>query len=149
VTVTVTDSGGRANTTAFDWISAPTTQVTPVNEQSGLCLSTSSASGDLVQVACDVEPTRRWTLEASAYGGYQLLNARTGACMKVVSASGDPGAHVEQQSCSNHPAWTWRTVPVGTSFRLQNLRSGLCLAMESTTSGTVATQAACTAHASR
>jgi len=106
-----------------------------INGKTGKCLTI--AGGTLsdnnipaVQFNCDDDPSRRWRLNATGGGRYQLRNVKTGKCLTIAGGiSRDNNVTALQFDCDSHPSRTWRlTEPSGGgSYKIRNVETDKCL----------------------
>src|SRR5262245_43484023 len=88
-------------------------EVMLVNAQTGKCATIAGGSSTAnnvpsVQFDCDSDPSRRWRLNETADGIYQIRNVQTGKCLTIAGGeSTDDNVPALQLDCDNDPSRTW------------------------------------------
>ena len=83
-----------------------------------------------MQFDCDNDPSRRWMLNETTGGIYQVKNVQTGKCLTI--AGGESTANnvlALQFDCDSHPSRTWRISDVTGSgvHQIRNVQTNKCL----------------------
>lgn len=115
---------------------APSGVVKIMNAHSGLCLSPAgggtSKNGEIVQFACDSDPSRVWNFTNMGGDVFQIVNVNSGLCLTVAGGNTERNTVSVQYTCDTDPSRRWRYSEMGdgVTFRLINVHSGLCLTIE-------------------
>jgi cytolethal distending toxin subunit A len=117
-------------------------EVMLVNAKTGKCLTiaggTSTANNVVaVQFDCDSDPSRRWKLNETAAGIYQIRNLQTGKCLTIAGGtSTDNNIRALQFDCDSDPSRTWRINDVTGSGinQIKNVKTSKCLTIAGGTS---------------
>ena len=114
---------------------APVAQeVMLVNVKTGKCLTI--AGGTLpdnnivaVQFDCDGDPSRRWRLNETRGGIYQIRNVKTAKCLTIAGGiSTENNVRALQFDCDSDPSRTWKLDNVsGGSYQIRNVKTDKCL----------------------
>jgi hypothetical protein len=145
---------------AVTYAAPVTNEVMLVNAKTGKCLTiaggTSAANNvESVQFDCDSDPSRRWTLNETTGGIYQIKNVQTGKCLTIAGGeSTDNNVTALQFDCDSHPSRTWRISDVTGSgvHQIRNAQTNKCLTIaggESTANNVRAVQFNCDTDPSR
>lgn len=110
-------------------------EVMLVNAKSDKCATIAGGIVDTnnhpaVQFTCDNDPSRRWRLNETSRGVYQIRNVQTGKCLTIAGGElSDNNRLAVQFTCDSHPSRRWRINDVtGNGFyQLRNVKTGKCL----------------------
>jgi phosphoribosylformylglycinamidine (FGAM) synthase PurS component len=83
-----------------------------------------------VQFRCDSDPSRRWRLNETSRGIYQIRNVQTGKCLTIKGGTSSANnLEAVQFNCDSDPSRRWRINDVtGNGFhQLRNVKTGKCL----------------------
>lgn len=113
-----------------------------VNAKTGKCLTiaggTSTANNVVaVQFDCDSDPSRRWKLNETGTGIYQIKNVQTGKCLTIAGGTSvDNNIRALQFDCDSDPSRTWRISDVTGSGvnQIRNMKTNKCLTIAGGTS---------------
>jgi phosphoribosyl-AMP cyclohydrolase len=119
-----------------------TNEVMLVNAKTGKCLTIAGGTSDAnnlesVQFDCDNDPSRRWMLNETTGGIYQIKNVQTGKCLTIAGGmSTDNNVTALQFDCDSHPSRTWRISDVTGSgvHQIRNVQTNKCLTIAGGTS---------------
>jgi hypothetical protein len=117
-------------------------EVMLVNAKTGKCLTIAGGvSTDnnvpAVQFDCDSDPSRRWTLNETSSGIYQIKNVQTGKCLTIAGGtSSDNNVPALQFNCDSDPSRTWRINDVTGSgiHQIRNVKTDKCATIAGGTS---------------
>ena len=107
-----------------------------INFKTGKCLTIAGGVStqnnvEAVQFDCDSDPSRRWTLNASADADvYQIRNVQTGKCLTIAGGvSTDNNVTALQFDCDSDPSRRWRVVDVTGAgvYQVRNVQTNKCL----------------------
>jgi len=129
---------------AVTYAAPVTNEVMLVNVKTNKCATISggvSTENNVpsVQFDCDNDPSRRWRLNETASGIYQIRNVQTGKCLTISGGvSTENNVPALQFDCDNDPSRTWRINDVTGSglHQIRNVKTNKCL----TISGGVSTE---------
>lgn len=104
-----------------------------INAKTGKCLTIAGGTVSdnnipAVQFDCDADPSRRWRLNETSSGRFQIRNLKTGKCLTIAGGvSTDNNVTALQFDCDNDPSRTWSLSDVSGSFQIRNVQTGKCL----------------------
>jgi cytolethal distending toxin subunit A len=135
-------------------------EVMLVNAKTGKCLTIAGGVStdnnvQAVQFDCDADPSRRWRLNETASGVYQIRNVQTNKCLTIAGGvSTDNNVTALQFNCDSDPSRTWRINDVTGSgiHQIRNVQTNKCLTIAggvSTANNVTAVQFNCDSDPSR
>jgi hypothetical protein len=129
---TLTASAGGSQASVSVSLTAPTSAVQVIAQNSGKCLDVvgiSTVAGALVQQwTCWGGANQKWSISAADDGGYQLKSVNSGLALNVAEASTADGASIIQWPFTDSGNDTWNLQPLGDGYyTIQSVGSGKCL----------------------